>query len=57
MLQYFQLAARDEVGRLSNSYVQPYSCYELGCVLVSSPEASGISQFCLFYEPPGEEVT
>lgn len=40
ILQYFQLAASDEVGRLSNSYVQPYSCYELGCVLVSSPEAS-----------------
>lgn len=28
------------MGRLSNSYVQPYSCYELGCVLVSNPEAS-----------------
>lgn len=42
--QYFHLAARDEVGRLSNSYVQPYSCYELGCVLLNSPEAS-----CLFF--------
>ena len=39
-LQYFHLAARDEVGRLTNSYVQPYSCYELGCVLLNSPEAS-----------------
>uniref|UniRef100_A0A671YS69 Tetratricopeptide repeat domain 39C n=1 Tax=Sparus aurata TaxID=8175 RepID=A0A671YS69_SPAAU len=39
-IQYFHLAARDEVGRLSNSYVQPYSCYELGCVLLNSPEAS-----------------
>ncbi|XP_042354106.1 tetratricopeptide repeat protein 39C-like [Plectropomus leopardus] len=40
-IQYFQLAARDEVGRLSNSYVQPYSCYELGCVLLNSPESAG----------------
>ncbi|TNN66297.1 Tetratricopeptide repeat protein 39C [Liparis tanakae] len=39
-VQLFHLAARDEVGRLSNSYVQPYACYELGCVLLSSPEAS-----------------
>uniref|UniRef100_A0A672HBF3 Tetratricopeptide repeat protein 39C-like n=1 Tax=Salarias fasciatus TaxID=181472 RepID=A0A672HBF3_SALFA len=37
-VQYFQLAAGDEVGRLTNSYVQPYSCYELGCVLLGSPE-------------------
>uniref|UniRef100_A0A1A7W981 Tetratricopeptide repeat domain 39C n=2 Tax=Iconisemion striatum TaxID=60296 RepID=A0A1A7W981_9TELE len=39
-MQYFHLAARDEVGRLSNSYVQPYSCYELGCVLLNSPETA-----------------
>lgn len=32
------------MGRLSNSYVQPYSCYELGCVLVSSPEVGFILQ-------------
>uniref|UniRef100_A0A3Q1AZ95 Tetratricopeptide repeat domain 39C n=1 Tax=Amphiprion ocellaris TaxID=80972 RepID=A0A3Q1AZ95_AMPOC len=44
-IQYFHLAAKDEVGRLSNSYVQPYSCYELGCVLLNSPEASFI---CLY---------
>ncbi|KAM9720152.1 tetratricopeptide repeat protein 39C-like [Menidia menidia] len=40
-IQYFHLAARDEVGRLTNSYVQPYSCYELGCVLLNSAETSG----------------
>ncbi|XP_030606865.1 tetratricopeptide repeat protein 39C-like isoform X2 [Archocentrus centrarchus] len=40
-IQYFHLAARDEVGRLSNSYVQPYSCYELACVLLNSPESAG----------------
>uniref|UniRef100_A0A8C6L2X1 Tetratricopeptide repeat domain 39C n=1 Tax=Nothobranchius furzeri TaxID=105023 RepID=A0A8C6L2X1_NOTFU len=39
-MQYFHLAARDEAGRLSNSYVQPYSCYELGCVLLNSPETA-----------------
>ncbi|XP_068425636.1 tetratricopeptide repeat protein 39C-like [Clinocottus analis] len=40
-IQFFHLAARDEVGCLSNSYVQPYSCYELGCVLLNSPESAG----------------
>ncbi|KAM4604593.1 tetratricopeptide repeat protein 39C-like isoform 2-T2 [Polymixia lowei] len=39
-IQHFQLAARDEPGRLSNSYVQPYSCYELGCVLLDCPESA-----------------
>uniref|UniRef100_A0A3P8WPN4 Tetratricopeptide repeat domain 39C n=1 Tax=Cynoglossus semilaevis TaxID=244447 RepID=A0A3P8WPN4_CYNSE len=39
-VQYFQLALGDEVGRLTNSYVQPYSCYELGCVLINTPEVS-----------------
>ncbi|KAI2650442.1 Tetratricopeptide repeat protein 39C [Labeo rohita] len=34
----FQLAAQDEYGRMNNSYVQPYSCYELGCVLLAKPE-------------------
>ncbi|KAJ3594789.1 hypothetical protein NHX12_004095 [Muraenolepis orangiensis] len=38
-IQHFQLAERDEVGCLSNSYVQPYSCYEVACVLLDSPEA------------------
>ncbi|XP_051550899.1 tetratricopeptide repeat protein 39C [Myxocyprinus asiaticus] len=37
-IQSFQLAAQDEYGRLKNSYVQPYSCYELGCVLLAKPE-------------------
>ncbi|KAF7654201.1 hypothetical protein LDENG_00072830 [Lucifuga dentata] len=39
-IQHFHLAVRDEVGRLSNSYVQPYSCYELGCVLLNTPESA-----------------
>uniref|UniRef100_A0A8C7KKJ2 Tetratricopeptide repeat domain 39C n=1 Tax=Oncorhynchus kisutch TaxID=8019 RepID=A0A8C7KKJ2_ONCKI len=38
-IECFHLAARDEVGRQNNSYVQPYSCYELGCVLLDSPES------------------
>ncbi|KAG2458287.1 TT39C protein, partial [Polypterus senegalus] len=33
-----QLAARDELGRQNNYYIQPYSCYELGCILVENPE-------------------
>ena len=36
--QCFQVAAGDEVGRQNNSYVQPYSCYELGCLLLDNPE-------------------
>uniref|UniRef100_A0A8C9RG73 Tetratricopeptide repeat domain 39C n=1 Tax=Scleropages formosus TaxID=113540 RepID=A0A8C9RG73_SCLFO len=40
-IQFFQLAARDEAGRQTNSYVQPYSCYELGCVLLENPESVG----------------
>lgn len=39
-VQYFHLAARDEVGRQCNSYVQPYSCYELASVLLNSPETA-----------------
>ncbi|AWP04033.1 putative tetratricopeptide repeat protein 39C-like [Scophthalmus maximus] len=39
-IQYFHLAVRDEVGHLTNSYVQPYSCYELGCVLLNNPESA-----------------
>uniref|UniRef100_A0A3Q3WAP3 Tetratricopeptide repeat domain 39C n=1 Tax=Mola mola TaxID=94237 RepID=A0A3Q3WAP3_MOLML len=37
-VQAFQLAARDEYGRQINSYVQPYSVYELGCILLAKPE-------------------
>ncbi|KAG7487416.1 hypothetical protein MATL_G00023130 [Megalops atlanticus] len=40
-IQSFQMAARDEAGRQSNSYVQPYSCYELGCVLLENAESVG----------------
>ncbi|KAM4557335.1 tetratricopeptide repeat protein 39C-like isoform 2-T2 [Fundulus diaphanus] len=39
-VQYFHLAIRDEVGRQCNSYVQPYSCYELASVLLNSPESA-----------------
>ncbi|XP_060769579.1 tetratricopeptide repeat protein 39C-like isoform X2 [Neoarius graeffei] len=39
-MQCFQVAFRDEEGRVSNSYVQPYSLYELGCVLLESPESA-----------------
>lgn len=43
-LQFFHLAMRDEVGPLTNSYVQPYSCYELGCVLLNTPEVSSLCE-------------
>uniref|UniRef100_A0A3B3ZUY3 Uncharacterized protein n=1 Tax=Periophthalmus magnuspinnatus TaxID=409849 RepID=A0A3B3ZUY3_9GOBI len=40
-VQSFQLAARDEYGRQINSYVQPYSVYELGCILLGKVETVG----------------
>ncbi|KAJ8396823.1 hypothetical protein AAFF_G00014220 [Aldrovandia affinis] len=46
-IQSFQLAARDEAGQQSNSYVQPYSCYELGCVLLDNTESVGRSRALL----------
>ncbi|XP_066538086.1 tetratricopeptide repeat protein 39C-like isoform X2 [Hoplias malabaricus] len=38
-VQCFQVALRDEQGRLNNSYVQPYSLYELGCIFLESSES------------------
>lgn len=40
-VQEFQLSARDEYGHRINSYVQPYSVYELGCMLLTKPETLG----------------
>ncbi|XP_072543374.1 tetratricopeptide repeat protein 39C-like isoform X2 [Salminus brasiliensis] len=39
-VQCFQVALRDEPGCLSNSYVQPYSLYELGCIFLESSESA-----------------
>ncbi|XP_012870267.1 PREDICTED: tetratricopeptide repeat protein 39C [Dipodomys ordii] len=40
-LQFFQRAAKDELCRQNNLYVQPYACYELGCLLLDKPETVG----------------
>uniref|UniRef100_V9KDQ1 Tetratricopeptide repeat protein 39C n=1 Tax=Callorhinchus milii TaxID=7868 RepID=V9KDQ1_CALMI len=40
-IQFFQLAVKDEFSRQTNAYIQPYACYELGCLLLDNPEASG----------------
>ncbi|KAE8598581.1 hypothetical protein XENTR_v10016865 [Xenopus tropicalis] len=37
-VQFFQRAVKDEIGRQQNLYVQPYACYELGCLLLDNPE-------------------
>uniref|UniRef100_A0A8C9LB69 Uncharacterized protein n=1 Tax=Pavo cristatus TaxID=9049 RepID=A0A8C9LB69_PAVCR len=37
-VQYFQQAAKDELCRQNNLYIQPYACYELGCLLLDNPE-------------------
>ncbi|XP_061652312.1 tetratricopeptide repeat protein 39C-like isoform X1 [Phyllopteryx taeniolatus] len=39
-IQYFHMASRDEPDQLSNSYVQPYACYELACVLLNDSESA-----------------
>ncbi|GAB1301455.1 Tetratricopeptide repeat protein 39C [Apodemus speciosus] len=36
-----QRAAKDELCRQNNSYVQPYACYELGCLLLDRAETVG----------------
>ncbi|KAG8516793.1 Tetratricopeptide repeat protein 39C, partial [Galemys pyrenaicus] len=33
-----QRAVKDEMCRQNNLYVQPYACYELGCLLIDKPE-------------------
>ncbi|KAB0356641.1 hypothetical protein FD754_000797 [Muntiacus muntjak] len=40
-VQFFQRAVKDEVCRQNNLYVQPYACYELGCLLLDKPETVG----------------
>ncbi|KAH0517391.1 Tetratricopeptide repeat protein 39C [Microtus ochrogaster] len=37
-VQFFQRAAKDELCRQNHMYVQPYACYELGCLLLGRPE-------------------
>ncbi|KAG8571017.1 hypothetical protein GDO81_011506 [Engystomops pustulosus] len=37
-VQFFQRAVKDEQGRQQNLYIQPYACYELGCLLLDNPE-------------------
>uniref|UniRef100_UPI00398F66A2 tetratricopeptide repeat protein 39C n=1 Tax=Pristiophorus japonicus TaxID=55135 RepID=UPI00398F66A2 len=37
-IQFFQLAIKDELSRQNNAYIQPYACYELGCLLLETPE-------------------
>lgn len=37
-VEFFQLAIKDELSRQANSYIQPYACYELGCLLLENPE-------------------
>ncbi|OWK01820.1 hypothetical protein Celaphus_00017650 [Cervus elaphus hippelaphus] len=36
-----QRAVKDELCRQNNLYVQPYACYELGCLLLDKPETVG----------------
>ncbi|XP_077580135.1 tetratricopeptide repeat protein 39C-like [Stigmatopora nigra] len=46
-IQFFQVASRDETGLVSNSYVQPYACYELGCILLNDSESSAKGQMLM----------
>ncbi|KAI4532732.1 hypothetical protein MG293_017140 [Ovis ammon polii] len=40
-VQFFHRAVKDELCRQNNLYVQPYACYELGCLLLDKPETVG----------------
>uniref|UniRef100_A0A4W3GY09 Tetratricopeptide repeat domain 39C n=1 Tax=Callorhinchus milii TaxID=7868 RepID=A0A4W3GY09_CALMI len=44
-IQFFQLAVKDEFSRQTNAYIQPYACYELGCLLLDNPETSSGEDF------------
>nr|XP_033789760.1 tetratricopeptide repeat protein 39C isoform X2 [Geotrypetes seraphini] len=46
--QFFQRAVKDELGRQNNLYIQPYACYELGCLLLDNPETVGRGKALLF---------
>ncbi|XP_073187471.1 tetratricopeptide repeat protein 39C isoform X4 [Lepidochelys kempii] len=37
-VQFFQRAVKDGLCRQNNLYIQPYACYELGCLLLDNPE-------------------
>ncbi|XP_069813791.1 tetratricopeptide repeat protein 39C [Dendropsophus ebraccatus] len=47
-VQFFQRAVKDEQGRQQNLYIQPYACYELGCLLLDNPETIGKGKALLF---------
>ncbi|XP_076828858.1 tetratricopeptide repeat protein 39C-like isoform X2 [Brachyhypopomus gauderio] len=38
-VQFLHVAVRDEEGHVTNSYVQPYALYELGCILLENAES------------------
>ncbi|KAJ6662171.1 hypothetical protein lerEdw1_012637 [Lerista edwardsae] len=37
-VQFFQQALKDDLCRQNNLYIQPYACYELGCLLLENPQ-------------------
>uniref|UniRef100_A0A8C5MR17 Tetratricopeptide repeat domain 39C n=1 Tax=Leptobrachium leishanense TaxID=445787 RepID=A0A8C5MR17_9ANUR len=47
-VQFFQRAVKDELGRQQNLYVQPYACYELGCLMLDNPETVPRGKSLLF---------
>ncbi|MEE6464191.1 hypothetical protein FKM82_006210 [Ascaphus truei] len=47
-VQFFQRAVKDELGRQHNLYIQPYACYELGCLLLDNPETVARGKTLLF---------
>lgn len=47
-IQFFQRAVKDELGRQQNLYIQPYACYELGCILLENPETVAKGKTLLF---------
>lgn len=57
VIQFFQLAVRDEYGRQINSYIQPYAVYELGCILLAKPEVScPLAAWTSVFSPERQEI-
>ncbi|XP_043921288.1 tetratricopeptide repeat protein 39C [Protopterus annectens] len=40
-VQFFRSAIKDNHEHQINSYVQPYACYELGCLMLDNPQTAG----------------
>ncbi|XP_078450407.1 tetratricopeptide repeat protein 39C [Lampetra planeri] len=52
-IQLFKQAFLDGSSRQHNAYVQPFACYELGCLLIEVPETTGRGKALLLQAKDG----